>query len=747
MNAAAASVFSFELPAEPYPGLRPFSKEEWPVFFGREPMLDEVIVRIVGQCLFVVHGDSGCGKSSLIRAGVLPRLEQQFARGGTGWVTCATAPGDAPLENLARAIAAITGDGSEERCHELRRLINSGAHGAAALSQYIADRRPEHVCILIDQFEELFAHARHHGRQQASILIGLLNGLHKLGSQRLRVVLTMRSEFLGACAQYEGFAQSVNATQYLLPRMQRADLLRAIQEPATLYDGEIATDLAERLIDEAGGTQDQLPLIQHALMRLYSSRVAQPDGSWRLCTSDYPAGGLRGLLSEHADEIVQGLERVPDARRIVEEMFRALTEMNADHQAVRRPQHLRKLIEIARAEEAPVRRILDAFRVEGASLLRPYGNGPVSLDEPVDISHEALIRCWSAIADEKDGWLTREFEDGITWSSLLVQCESFEKDPGNVLSPATTEERRYWLRGRNAEWAERYGGGWERVQKLMNASIAARDAQAEQETKARRAKIFRWGFAVTSTLMLIALFATFSAIGDRKAAVRAERAAMSAKDQEAEQRQAAEASLALALKVRDKSIEDKKAADALVEKLKEQLAAVRKAAEKSPGDSAVLQSIDRADTAIQQQVDQFNAATQTNARIYVHIGNEGQRAAAKQFAALLETPTRALLQITVPGVELVSFQTRGAFLRCFDSAECKVYGTVLVDRVNRALESPQVTLQDFSRTFTDKNTIRPMHFELYFGPGDIVPRGSRMGPPSKASISISAPPTSLGSAH
>ena len=72
--------------------------------------------------------------------------------------------------------------------------------------------------------------------------------MHKLGDPRLRVVLTMRSEFLGACAQYDGFAQTVNATQYLLPRMESADLVRAIQDPATLYDGEIATDLAERLI-------------------------------------------------------------------------------------------------------------------------------------------------------------------------------------------------------------------------------------------------------------------------------------------------------------------------------------------------------------------------------------------------------------------------------------------------------------------------------------------------------------------
>ena len=714
-----ADVFDFELPPQPYPGLRPFSKEEWPIFFGRECMLDEVIDRLVGQSLFVVHGDSGCGKSSLIRAGVLPRLEQQFARGGAGWATCTTTPGDAPLENLAAAIAGITGADDEDHRHEIRRILNSGGHGAAPLAQYISGRRREHVCILIDQFEELFAHARHHGRQQANILIALLIGLHKLADLRLRVVLTMRSEFLGACAQYDGFAQAVNATQYLLPRMEGADLLRAIQDPATLYDGEIATDLAERLITEAGGTQDQLPLIQHALMQLYSARRLRPDKTWRLEMADYPAGGLRGLLSDHADKLVDGVKDVPQTARIVEEMFRALTEVNADHQAIRRPQTLEALIKVARATEGEVRKIVDAFRAEGASLLRPYGNAPIALGDPVDISHEALIRCWSKIADEKVGWLVREFEDGITWSSLIVQCESFEKDPGNVLSAATTEERRNWLSGRNEEWAKRYGGGWSRVQKLIDASVAARNEQAQQETRARRMKIFRWGFTITSALMFVAIFSTISAIEDRKSADLA-------REESEVARAEAELNLRTAYEDRERLAADQKAADNLIESLQGELKALKEAAAKAPADSAFRQSINSADTVIQQQVEEFNTATRSQPRIYVHISGPGQREAARAFVKRLTRPTRALLQITVPGIQVIKNPPRGAFLRCFDAAECKEYGARLTERVNDALEYPQVTLQDFSATFTDKSTIRPMHFELYFGPGDIIPQGEKV---------------------
>jgi hypothetical protein len=96
-----------ELPSAPYPGLRPFEKREWPVFFGRERMTDDVIARLFERHLVIVHGRSGDGKSSLVRAGVLVRLEQSYARSGLDWRTCVAHPGDDPLGNLAEALGGV----------------------------------------------------------------------------------------------------------------------------------------------------------------------------------------------------------------------------------------------------------------------------------------------------------------------------------------------------------------------------------------------------------------------------------------------------------------------------------------------------------------------------------------------------------------------------------------------------------------------------------------------------------------
>jgi hypothetical protein len=493
-----AGAFDVVLPDSPYPGLRPFEKSEWPIFFGRERMVDEAIARLVRQHLVVVHGDSGCGKSSLIRAGVLARLEQDHARGGLAWRTCAAEPGEAPLQRLAESLAALDErPGDDARIVEIRRVLNFGPDAPGALLQMLRRGDTDHICILLDQFEELFAFAKHHGAAEARLLVQFLVGTLRQPPPGLFVVVTMRSEFLGACAQFPGLAEAVNDAQYLLPRMANLDLMRAIREPAALYGGHVAANLAQRLISDAGGTQDELPLIQHGLMALHRRKVASAatdeggdprggTGAWRLELADYTAGlGLAPMLSAHADAVAAEAE--PPPHILVEKLFRALTEINADGQAVRRPQTLERLAAVTGSDQATLENVIKPFRTEGASFLRPYGQGRLPGDTRIDISHEALIRSWLRIADKKDGWLAREFQDGLIWKSLLVQTESFERDRSNVLSPSTARERELWLQTRNAAWAERYGGRWAAVTDLVGTSVdVARKAEAAEKARFTR---------------------------------------------------------------------------------------------------------------------------------------------------------------------------------------------------------------------------------------------------------------------
>ncbi|MGE0815706.1 MAG: ATP-binding protein [Vicinamibacterales bacterium] len=498
----ADSAFDVALPQLPYPGLRPFEKHEWPIFFGRERVADDLVDEIVRAKLLMVHGDSGCGKSSLVRAGVLPRLELENARGGIRWRTCATSPGESPLWNLARDLASqLTGEPDEERATEIRRVLNFGRSAPARLAELLGAAPNHQLCLLVDQFEELFDHSRHHGPEETLLLTTFCTALFQERPAGLNVILTMRSEFLGACARFGDFATTVNATQYLLPRMPHQDLLRAIREPARLYGGEISRPLAERLVADAGHGQDGLPLIQHGLTMLHG-RHATTDQPWRLELEHYAQGPPLGhLLSQHADEVYAAVQRTLPAERShrVEEVFRALTDVNADGHAIRRPQRFRQLVDVTGGDEGTVRQIVDAFRAEGVSFLRPYGAVPIGLDDRVDVSHEALIRSWRRIADPADGWIVREFHSGLVWRSLLVQADSYERDGKQVLGPATTDERESWLRERTEAWAGRYGGGWHRVVALVEASVVARDAERRSTLHAQRVK----AVAIGASLLLL----------------------------------------------------------------------------------------------------------------------------------------------------------------------------------------------------------------------------------------------------
>jgi hypothetical protein len=169
--------------------------------------------------------------------------------------------------------------------------------------------------------------------------------------------------------------------------------------------------------------------------------------------------------------------------------------LNDAGQPIRRPQSIKELTAVTGASENRVRAVVDAFRADGVSFLRPYGRQPLDDWEPVDIAHEALMRCWKRLADRGKGWLWDEFRQGLAWQALLAQAELFLENRRNVLSPPTTEDRTRWLSGRTEAWAARHGGGWDKITQLMAASQAS----------ARRFQLLRYSLAGIALLALMSV--------------------------------------------------------------------------------------------------------------------------------------------------------------------------------------------------------------------------------------------------
>jgi hypothetical protein len=341
------------LPARPYPGLRPFEADEWPIFFGREEMVDEVIGRLAERCLLLVHGSSGSGKSSLIRAGVLPRLERQHRRNRFGWRTAAMRPAGGPLWNLAEGLLTRDGGNADpEDIDALRRRFDKQGVNLKSIVSDLAAVTERRLCLLVDQSEELFQYARERSREEATLFVDLISAaLEDDTGSPLRVILTMRSDFLGECVGWPKLAVAVNRAQYLLPPMGPTALAYAICRPAELYQGEVDPKLADRMIADVQGEQDRLPLIQHGLMRLWDL-APETNGTRRVDVPLYERHGpLTRILDEHADEIARKAESGNDDLPLTSGIFRALSDLNDAGQPIRRPQTIKELIAVTGATD------------------------------------------------------------------------------------------------------------------------------------------------------------------------------------------------------------------------------------------------------------------------------------------------------------------------------------------------------------------------------------------------------------
>ena len=482
----------------PYPGLRPFREEEHPFFFGRYEHTTALYRLLDRGRLLAVLGGSGSGKSSLVQAGLLPLLgEEKRPDGAPRWAIVSLRPGTHPINRLATALLKVAG-GRNETNPRVASGLRRSSHGLAEEVGRLlpADRE---VLVLVDQFEELFRYADARSAEETSDrdpgvarlaqddesrrFVEVLLTASTLVESRVRVILTMRSDFLGDCARYRGLAEAVSANQYLTPRLDRDQQTEAIVGPLLRHAGRLDPDvlelsetqpkdwsdliepqLVEQLKNDAGDDPDQLPVLQHALLRCWEEA-----SGGRLTLARYRSlGGWGVILSNHADRIMESCGK--DRAGVVERIFRALTDRDRAGRAIRRPRTIAQLVAETGDKEKDIRAVISRFSAPDCSFLVP----PLPPDELVDIGHEALIRQWREIADPGTGWLQREFRDGLIWKSLLIQAEAHEKNPTNVLPPAATEERQRWLLQHSQSWAERYGGRWPLVDGLVRASIRAR---------------------------------------------------------------------------------------------------------------------------------------------------------------------------------------------------------------------------------------------------------------------------------
>ncbi|MEM7351807.1 MAG: hypothetical protein AAF657_13500, partial [Acidobacteriota bacterium] len=402
-------------PFNPYPGLRSFEPDEDHLFFGREKQIDDLLKRLRKSRFLSVVGSSGSGKSSVIRSGLIPALYSgMMTRAGSGWRVAILRPGDDPIGHLAKALNDwdVLGPEDEDSAEMNRSLLEttlrSSAVGLADAVRQSGMPRHENLLVVVDQFEELFrfkqSTQKQDSRREALTFVKLLLEGTKVDDVAVYVVITMRSDFIGNCMDFPNLPEAVNEGQYLIPRMTRDELRVAITGPAAVAGGEISPRLVRTLLNEVGDNPDQLPILQHALMRTWDYWENHHDDGQAVDLEDYRAiGTMREALSRHAEEAYGELASNRE-RDIAERLFKALTDKGPHARGIRRPCRLEEVCGQVGAEADEVVAVAERFRRAGRSFLMPPSDVDLEAGSVLDISHESLMRVWTRLID----WLDEE---------------------------------------------------------------------------------------------------------------------------------------------------------------------------------------------------------------------------------------------------------------------------------------------------------------------------------------------------
>ncbi|WP_315865631.1 pentapeptide repeat-containing protein [Leptolyngbya sp. BL0902] len=411
-----------ELGPNPYQGLRAFEEEDQDRFFGRDQLVEDLRQRFEKRYadphtirVLPIYGPSGSGKSSLARAGLIPALRKHPLPGKDSPHILTLKPGNHPLEVLATALArlATPGDLSIAKIREFQdELLRSDSKQAFDGLRFIADRLLEnspkaYLILLIDQFEEIYTLCE--DAQERHAFICNLRGAAIDPSQRVAVILTMRSDFLSATQQHPQFNQLFADPGRLIPVMQPAELEQAITQPAKLALAKLDRNTRDRvnlllnkslvqiLVKDAMGQEGALPLLQFLLTQIWEEmrQGIEPIETYNR------VGGIGGALANEAKKIYENLSEAD--QKIARSIFLRLIKVNDDKTATRRRVPLSELA-TKDQDAAQVKAIIDQFTRPGVWILITFANEEQI--EMVEVAHEALIHNWSELRD----WLADQWE-------------------------------------------------------------------------------------------------------------------------------------------------------------------------------------------------------------------------------------------------------------------------------------------------------------------------------------------------
>jgi WD40 repeat protein len=494
----------------PYRGLGSFEERDAAFFFGREDAATEVLGRMSrlagGRGVLMVSGASGAGKSSLLRAGVLPRLRGAGLAGVPGaarWPCVVFSPGRAPLDELTVRVAPLAGADAAA----VRRGLASDPGGFALTARQAALAQPadlvagrgeavvwqpggERLLLVVDQFEQVFTLCEDPGEREAFIAALCAAASADKGGPAALVVLGVRADFEVRCAAYPGLAGVVQ-DRYLVQAMTGRQLRMAITGPARVAGSQVDDELAGVLLAEVRARQPGaagtgvLPLLSHALDQAWRSRAGKA-----LTLADYErTGGIEAAVAASAERAYGRL--TAGQRRAARQVFIRLAAASPDGTDTADRATRAELAEgMTAAGAADVEAVLEAFAAERLLTLAA---------DSVEISHEALLGAWPLL---RDTWLAESHADRVTRTRLRATAADWER---------RSRDPAYLYRGTLLQAATEAAGRIA-ADPARNPALGRAERDFLRASDRARRRAARWRQAAVAGLAALALAATAIAV-------------------------------------------------------------------------------------------------------------------------------------------------------------------------------------------------------------------------------------------
>ncbi|MEY2583135.1 MAG: hypothetical protein QOE09_2984 [Ilumatobacteraceae bacterium] len=468
---------TFAAARNPYRGLEAFEQADAVDFFGREQAVAEMVGVLETEHLLVVVGPSGIGKSSVVKAGLVPALRRGAVTGSESWLVTELTPGRAPFDQLTAALERVA-------TVEVPDIIAEITTGDRSLDDIVAPVLPEGgvVLLIVDQFEELFTETLDEEERRA--FMDALADVASRPHSSIRIIATLRADYFDRPLGYAAFGNVLRGRTVALGAMTATELADAVRRPAAAVGVEVDAALIARITGEAERQPGALPLVQHAMAELFERRQTNTITVGDLDES----GGLSEALGRRAEAIYLELDQSlrDQARRV----FLSLVNVSEDHDNTRRRVRRSELEqEGLRADE------LDALLPEfGRHRLLTFDRDPASRTPTVEVAHEALLDHWPRLR----AWIDDARDDLLTRRRLAAAAADWlnaGSDPSFLYAGGRLDVAEAWASHAGVSLTDD-------ERRFLNSSRTEAEHEASGRTRRRRAIVGLLGAGLVTTTVL-----------------------------------------------------------------------------------------------------------------------------------------------------------------------------------------------------------------------------------------------------